>query len=67
VDGRDFITAQRLLKLEPKEEGSGSHILSSVEDINSDVDIAIPSRNLSSRSDGLSRIETCVFMNLPFL
>ena len=35
---------------------SGLHILSSVEDTNSGVDIAIPSRNLLSRSDGLSRI-----------
>jgi len=58
VDGRDLITTQRLLKSEPKDEGSGSpsHILSSVEDTNLGVDIAMPSRILSSRLDGLRRI-----------
>jgi hypothetical protein len=67
VDGRELNATQRLLKSEPKDEGSGSHILSSVKDTNLGVDIAMLSRILSSRSDGLRRIETYVFMNLPFL
>jgi hypothetical protein len=58
VDGRDFITMQRLLKSNPEEEGSGSQILVSVNDTNLAVDIAMPSRILSSKSDGLSRIDT---------
>jgi hypothetical protein len=63
-DGRELITVHRLLKPNLLEVWSGSHILASVEDTNSEVDIAMPSRNFSSRSDGLSRMETCVFMNL---
>jgi hypothetical protein len=58
VDGRDFITTQSLLKSEPYEEGSGSQLLISVDDTNLAVDIAMPSRILSSKSDGLSRIDT---------
>jgi hypothetical protein len=38
VDGRELITTQRLLKYEPKDEGSGSQILVSVDDTNSAVD-----------------------------
>ncbi len=38
VDGREFITTQRLVKSKPKDEGSGSHIFSSVKDTNLGTD-----------------------------
>jgi hypothetical protein len=58
VDGRSkLITVQRLLKLEPHPV-SGLQILISVDDTNSAGDIAMPSRILLSRSDGLRMIDT---------
>jgi hypothetical protein len=47
-----------LLKSKPQGEGSGSQILVSVDDTNLAGDMAMPSRILPSRSDGLSRIDT---------
>ncbi len=64
--GRDLITMHMLLKSQPRKDASGLQIRSSVNGTNLVVH-PMPSCNLSSMLDRLSRMEIYIFKNLHLL